>query len=360
MKTTAPRCSAARQAATARARNAARGSEERPAPVQHGEPPHAHAAGGDAEQGEDLVGRPRVGVADEERGLEAPARDRAAAVLTICTPLARSSGKRTSAGISTAVTASPARTGCGRSSRPAPTPCAPSAAGARAGRKRRKKPVTWRSSWRSRKPESRIHRSRPRTVTCCRTSSRLCFPCSASAMNVFASFGSCSSHGAWRASPRNRAKARRRPSRMCTGTGTRRRGRCAPASDSVGAVERYRTPPGRSTRWHSRRYPRAVLTCSMTEWLKTRSKVASRKGRSAPSPCTKAALAMPFSAASRVPEPAKRASRSRPTANPDSSASESAVPPPPQPASRTRPPTRTPARSRACRTFALLRYSKTA
>ena len=44
-----------------------------------------------------------------------------------------------------------------------------------------------------------------------------------------------------------------RPSSRCSGTGTSRRGRCAPARDWNGAVERYRMPPGRSTRWHSAR-----------------------------------------------------------------------------------------------------------
>src|SRR5262249_25267443 len=101
------------------------------------------------------------------------------------------------------------------------------------GSMRRKKPVTWRSSRTRRKPEPSIQSCNRRTVTDCSTSSCFSLPSSARAMNVFASLGSWSSQGAWRASQRKVAKAARRPTSRCRGTGRSRRGRWAPASDRV-------------------------------------------------------------------------------------------------------------------------------
>ena len=71
----------------------------------------------------------------------------------------------------------------------------------------------------------------------------------------------------------------RRPTIRCSGTGIFRRGRCAPANDRYGAVDRYTCPRGARTRAHSRRYSGASATCSMTACDNTRSNAPSGKGK---------------------------------------------------------------------------------
>ena len=85
-----------------------------------------------------------------------------------------------SAGISTwtpALTASPARTGCGRSSRPGRRACVSSRRRSAPGRSARKKPVTCRSSRTTRKPDARDPAPRAAAaVTLCRRSSCFSLP----------------------------------------------------------------------------------------------------------------------------------------------------------------------------------------
>ena len=130
----------------------------------------------------------------------------------------------------------PASAGCrAASARSAPASC-------------RNVRVWWRSSRRISKPASRISERIRRIRTFSSRSSCLTASARAALMNVFSCSGSLSVHGACRASAQNVANAARRPMSRCSGTGTFRRGRCAPANDRYGAVDRYIRPPGFSTR----------------------------------------------------------------------------------------------------------------
>ena len=105
--------------------------------------------------------------------------------------------------------------------------------------------VTCSSSRTMRRPASAICRRSRATRTFSSRSSSLTSPRRAARMNEFSCAGSFSVHGAWRARKRNVANAIRRPAMRCSGTGTRSRGRCAPANDRYGAVDRYTWPPWR-------------------------------------------------------------------------------------------------------------------
>src|SRR6185503_14222542 len=113
---------------------------------------------------------------------------------------------------------------------------------------RRTVDVTWSSSRCTRKPAPAIWPRRRVTVTSSSKSSCLTTPFRASRMNEFSCAGSFSVQGAWRASSRNVRNAIARPVRRCNGTGIFSRGRCAPANDKYGAVDRNISPPGFSTR----------------------------------------------------------------------------------------------------------------
>ena len=123
----------------------------------------------------------------------------------------------------------------------------------------------------------------------------------------------------------------RRPTIRCRGTGIFRRGRCAPANDRYGAVDRYTCPRGARTRAHSRRYSGASATCSMTACDNTRSNVPSGNGRAMPSARAKCRLRRPRSRPRRTPASWNRSAGSIPTTATASSASDSGMPPPPQP-----------------------------
>ena len=157
-------------------------------------------------------------------------------------------------------------------------------------------------------------------------------------MNEFSCAGSLSVQAACRARKRNVANAARRPTSRCSGTGTFSRGRCAPANDRYGAVDRYTCPPGASTRAHSRRYSGASATCSITACDSTRSKVpvAERQRHAVGQREVQVARCRARGRAARR-RPGTGRAGSMPTTDAASSASDSGIPPPPQPASSTRP-----------------------
>ena len=170
-------------------------------------------------------------------------------------------------------------------------------------------------------------------------------------MKVFASFGSCSVQGAWRASQR-KVREGRAAARAAGGAARARAGAAGARRPGTGWARsrgRGRRPAAArgGTRAGSPRARGHVLDHGVAEH-EVEGAGRGRAGAPAVALHEGGVARCPSRAASRVPEPRKRASRSRPTAKADSSASESAVPPPPQPASSTRPCALTPARSSAC------------
>ena len=137
---------------------------------------------------------------------------------------------------------------------------------------------------------------------------------------------------------RNVANAARRPTSRCSGTGTFSRGRCAPANDRYGAVDRYIAAAGRQ-------HARALAQVAAARRPRARSPRATAPGRTSASAerqrhavgqrevqVAHAALAAEPRAG--VLEPRRQVDADDRRA---SSANDSGMPPPPQPASRTRP-----------------------